>query len=249
MTRSLSPLLALLLMFGSGCSDKELPSEPTRMTGTLKGKIYLASYDPAEYPLPTDSATISIDGTNISTTADSNGYWVLNNLPAGIHNITFSRPGFAPYREIGYQFVGGGTAYFKELISLCKTTIVTVSELRAEIKETSIFGGSQLALHLTGTMTASPTFSSPCIYFLIGHSDTISINNRQGVLADQVNPRSGDQFEHWIHLSSLGGFQSGETIHIVAYGFMPVSKYYDPELRMDIFTNYTAPVRTSLVNP
>ena len=41
--------------------------------------------------------TVALEGTNITGTTDSTGHWELHNVPAGIYNFVWSKPGFSTY--------------------------------------------------------------------------------------------------------------------------------------------------------
>jgi hypothetical protein len=56
-------------------------------------------------------ATVSLDGTPFSAVSDSNGKWILKNIPAGTYNITFAKPGYALEKGISYKFLGNGTDF------------------------------------------------------------------------------------------------------------------------------------------
>jgi hypothetical protein len=47
-----------------------------------------------------------------STNTNSDGSWQLNNVPAGIYDITFAKPSFYTQKIFQFQFVGGGSYSF-----------------------------------------------------------------------------------------------------------------------------------------
>jgi hypothetical protein len=251
-----SPLLALLIVaFVSACSTTESPTASSALTGTLKGRVLFGSDDRADLPLPPTTATVSVEGTTFSTTTDSSGRWTINNLPAGTYNLSFTAPGFAMRREIGFQFVGGGTAYVPPYISLWKQTTVTVSDLRAVIVDTSAGGLPQPSLHVAGTLNYPATNDGRNGILVIGQHDSLSINNHDGpVYTRYISPSSegGSQsgaFETWIPLSELEGFVSGSTTRVLGYGWAPQSSYFDPELGLSYNPNFSTPATASFVMP
>ncbi len=72
-------------------------------TGKLEGRIR----DQAGAPIP--SAQVRIDGTAFGAVADNRGYWFINNVPAGLVDLTASFVGFKPVRVTGLRVSAGQT--------------------------------------------------------------------------------------------------------------------------------------------
>ena len=152
-----APLFALLLLsLASGCTTESPVSSvsSTPLTGTLKGRVQFGSMDRADYPMAPGAATVSVEGTGISTTTDSLGRWQIDSLPAGTYDLSFTRSGFATRREVGFQFVGGGVAYLPFTFHLWKMTTVTLTDLTATIVDTSRGDRPGPYLYLTGRLNA-----------------------------------------------------------------------------------------------
>jgi hypothetical protein len=258
MKQILAPLFALMIFsLVPGCTTKESPTSSSTLTGTLKGQVLFFSGDRADIPMPAGTATVSLEGTTLSTTTDSQGRWQFDDLPAGIYNIAFARSGFATRREIGFQFVGGGIAYLPASIPLWKQTPVTVSNLTAVLVDTTNRGEPVSMLRVSGRLNYPSTFERPSGVLIIGQNGSMTINNPDGALAvefgrfdsEVIGGSSDGSFDKWIPLTSLSSFAPGSTVRILGYGWMSESAYYDPEIGKLVTTNFTAPDSTSFVMP
>lgn len=72
-------------------------------TGKLEGRIR----DQAGAPIP--SAQVRIDGTAFGAVADARGYWFINNVPAGVVDLTATFVGFKRVQVKGLRVTSGQT--------------------------------------------------------------------------------------------------------------------------------------------
>lgn len=77
-------------------------SEDETATGTVEGQVTDENGEPIE------GATVTIPGTDISTTTDENGYYVLEDVPIGEHKVKITHPDYGD-QEIDVNVEEGET--------------------------------------------------------------------------------------------------------------------------------------------
>jgi hypothetical protein len=101
-------LFVLFAMLIGSCSS---PSDPPATTSTgekLTGTV--AAYSSASpASLSPSGIQISIQGTSYQTTADTGGHFEIDNIPAGVYNIVFWKPGFDSMIYPVHHIIGAGT--------------------------------------------------------------------------------------------------------------------------------------------
>ncbi|MCB0710834.1 MAG: carboxypeptidase regulatory-like domain-containing protein [Ignavibacteriae bacterium] len=106
----ISFLNILLVLFLFSCSSN--PNNPGNgLSGNLSGKIILENgflQEESDH----SGAIVEAVGTSYRTESTVDGSWRLENLPAGTYVIKVSKDGYTHRKVFGYQFVGGGEAYF-----------------------------------------------------------------------------------------------------------------------------------------
>jgi hypothetical protein len=104
----LSGIICCLLFWG--CKGDPGPASP-RLAGNLMGSVMMV--DLLNRSIKDQSGVKVILYPNIdSTTSLSDGSWQLNNVPAGIYDVTYAKPGFYTVKAFQFQFVGGGNYSF-----------------------------------------------------------------------------------------------------------------------------------------
>ncbi|MCB0710833.1 MAG: carboxypeptidase regulatory-like domain-containing protein [Ignavibacteriae bacterium] len=110
------PLLFVLTLITlttlSSCGSD--PSDPgNRLTGVLTGKVIVYDqYGNKEQDL--SGVKVEVDGTSYKGISEQDGYWHIENLPAGTYVITMSKDGYSQYKYYAYPFVGGGEGFLNE---------------------------------------------------------------------------------------------------------------------------------------
>jgi hypothetical protein len=98
----------LLLCAVYGCSNSTDPPAQTsggeKLTGTVQA---FSSASPAL--IAPAGIQITIQGTAFGATADTGGHFEIDNIPAGIYNIIFSKPGFDSMIYPVHHLIGVGT--------------------------------------------------------------------------------------------------------------------------------------------
>ena len=101
------PILIFTLM---GCKGDPGPAGPT-LSGNISGSFILYD-DNGSTPQDRSGVQISIEGHPFSTLTATNGSWQLEEVPAGIYTLVYSKTGYFTWKSFNFQFVGGGTYFF-----------------------------------------------------------------------------------------------------------------------------------------
>ena len=88
----------------TGNGEEDIPTE-----GTLQGFVLNPDGDPVQ------GAVVTIDGQSATATTDANGFYRINDLPAGQYTVTVTSPPLAigayPAQTATVNIVAGGTGY------------------------------------------------------------------------------------------------------------------------------------------
>ncbi|MGE3801408.1 MAG: carboxypeptidase-like regulatory domain-containing protein [Candidatus Kapaibacterium sp.] len=130
---AISFLSIFLVLFLFSCSSN--PNDPgQRLSGNISGKIILENgflQEESDH----SGAIVEVVGTSYRTESTVDGSWRLENLPAGTYVIKVSKDGYTHRKTFGYQFVGGGEAYFNKTY-LTRLPSHNVRNLTAIIEDT-----------------------------------------------------------------------------------------------------------------
>ncbi|HEY3875471.1 MAG TPA: hypothetical protein VGM92_08330 [Candidatus Kapabacteria bacterium] len=126
------PIFFALALFAACKSSTQIIENEV---GIIRGSVQ--PYENCQ-PLPNRSgATVSIQGTSLSTTSDTVGNWMISNVPAGIYNILITKPGFDTDLITQDQFSGAGTQ-FQEGQQIHLETLLPDSVLITSIQVTKM---------------------------------------------------------------------------------------------------------------
>ncbi len=164
------PILFSILALAMLGSCKSATTIVENDVGIIQGNVHL--YNIEGDSIPSNGATISIEGTSFQSTSNTNGIWQLNNIPAGIYNIIITKPGFDTSLTTQYQFSGAGTQFLEgEVIQAVPFDSVTILSVTA-IKNDSINGRDT---NITYSLTLEFNVSGP---------DSLTLQNFFWVAAD-----------------------------------------------------------------
>lgn len=249
MRYSIATTLALLL----GCvlsSCSENPSSSETLKGTLTLITILTDENGNRFANHGD-VTATIDGVNRTGTSDADGFITFPDLAAGTYVITLNKPGFSTMKIFGAQFVGGGTAYIRDIF-LTELPTYEVTQIAAAI-DTSANWGSEY-VQINGTIS-DPAPDANGRLLRVFFDTTSDVSSSKFINAGPVQIQAGDrEFRRLVELSGLrkAGVAKGKTVHVVAY---PASLwtvgYFDPNKRRWVEANVApqASQRMSFVMP
>ncbi len=106
----IQPILALFLALTLLGACKSSTTVVENDLGSFRGNIALI--DPNGDTLPNYAdAIVQVQGTQYQATSSANGDWEIDNVPAGIYNIVFTKTGFDTLVIPQFQFSGAGTTF------------------------------------------------------------------------------------------------------------------------------------------
>jgi hypothetical protein len=196
----------------------------------------------------TDQSGISVKipgQTSVAITKED-GQWQLENIEAGIHDIEFSKPGFASTKIRAYQFVGGGTAYLTNNVDLIQSTLDTfvVSNARYEPDYRYIPNGTEIDtvevpnqfLVITGMIKfEDPKIDSSTLYIqphLTDLSIIPSLNHGLTFIS-----KGNAEVRIPVQQIMQYGYPAGQEIEVTFTTRMNNTHYYEPIMRKRIVTD------------
>lgn len=229
MKKTLSALLAILMAL-TACKKKEGPQGPQGPAGpSLSGNLvgYVDVYDSYGTLLKSDSVIVSVTGHSNSAMTDTSGKFVISNLSTGVYEINFSRTNFQSTKIPSLNFVGGGTQYITNRISITQAPAFTLSSL----------GFSNVFGTISYTVTASnsdPKTRKSIIFF----SKNPNVSNLPSTYIGNMIANIGANSSTSIgtisssNLSQMG-INSGEVVYAIAY---PISNANNASVYFDTNT-------------
>ena len=249
MRYSIAIVLALLLGFAlPSCSEN--PSSSEGLKGTLTLVTILTDENGIRFTDHSD-VTATIDGTTRTGTSDADGFISFPDLAAGTYVITLTKPGFSAIKIFGAQFVGGGTAYIRDVF-LTELPTYDITTIAATVDTTASWGLEYV--NITGSLSsAAPDANGRLLRVFL---DTASdVSSSKFINAGPVQIQAGDrEFRRLVELSGLrkAGVAKGTKVYAIAY---PASLwtvgYFDPTKRRWVEANLApqASQRVSFVMP
>ncbi len=223
-----SPLAVMsLLLFelSPGCDSLKGPEGPAGqvLTGDLVGFAYMIN-EVGRQATDNSGVTVTAEGTNISAVTSPDGRWVLSNLTTGTYNIALAKTGYGTTKIVGFQFVGGGQAFFGTVL-IGQIPGYSVGALAATVSS----GNVNLNGSLTGTLPAA----ARGVRFFAGTSASVSSDPSTYLwTALQLVPSTTASFSYSIpgYVLALKGMSGGQTAYIIAYAENPSSVGAYPDL-------------------
>lgn len=219
-----------LLLACSVQSCSEDPASGGSMKGTLTMVVALTDQDGHRLTDNSD-VTATIEGTNRTATSDADGFLSFADLPAGIYDITLIRPGFSTFKIFGSQFVGGGTAYIRDVF-ITEIPNFAIDQFSAEIDTSASFGPDYVKV---SGKVSNPAPESNDRTFRIFFDTVNAVSPSKFINAGSVVINAGHaDFQRLISLDGLRRAGVGKGTRVYAVGF-PASVwtlgYFDPSRR------------------
>jgi 3D (Asp-Asp-Asp) domain-containing protein len=203
----LSAIIFLSLL--SSCEKEE--STTPQLKGTLIGWATLND-EFANRISDKSGVIVTVDGTNplLTATTDSTGKYQIDNLPEGTYNLICTKSGFATYKVIGLQVVGGNMPRVQN-ISLTQPSTTVISNISVKDSSNKI----SYMQYSVATNAASGTIFD--IRYFISTSDSVSSINYQytGAVGIRFSANMVQQFA----VATINNiFPSGTLVYVIAYG-------------------------------
>jgi hypothetical protein len=234
----------MLILFITSCSSND--DEPAAATkANISGSVNL--YNESTDPVDKSNMTVSVLGTMpmISAVTNTEGRFVLSNVPFGTYTLEYTKNGYGTYKKFGVVHGSNGQA-----------TALTAIPSLGQVSTTSITGltASASANQVVLSISTNPVGSAAnrrYIRYFLSTNQSVSATNYSyysPVFISQINP-----FEKTILATELisAGFTSGQQVYVRAYGDSFWDNAYDsPEFNRRIFPNLnanTVPAATFIV--
>lgn len=204
-SKILCALLGAALLLSS-CGENPLDwlngKKEEGSTGSIAGSVTLHNSTWGTPHLPPGTyggVTVSLEGTNLSTTTASDGTWKIDGVPKGVYNVSFTKEGFGPQKIFSYQFIGSGEAVVPDQ-PMCAVG-------NAFVKEFSFTksGGSTV-------VRAAPTIEGMTNLYVVFFGKNQNVSHQPGTYVFYSY--------HDTYVDIGGFFSPGERVYAVAY---PVS--------------------------
>ncbi len=205
--------------FFFGCKTDEIDNTLTK--ADISGSVKL--YDEGTNPLPKDGMIISVEGSNplISSVSDTNGDFVLNDVPFGTYIISFQKTGYGTFKNTGlkHRNTGSITKIIPDpALGQRSTTTITVL--------TSSYTNSNVKFTITTYPAAKP--EAPRYYrVFFSPFSNVSFNNYIKYTGVTVCTTEPAEFSLGIKDIIGLGFNSGDTFYATVYGDSYWSNDYD----------------------
>lgn len=220
--------LVLALVFASCSRDDDPTPDPTPTKGIISGEVNL--YLEGPQPADDDGMTVSITGTNFTTTTDIDGKYEFTDVPFGSVDLVFEKSGYGTFKRFGIDHSAAVT-FISPNPSLSQLSTTSITNLSTSVVDTVVT--------VATTMNPSASNGNPrYLTYFFSSSSTVSNNewsNVLGVIEAKIAPYNLN-----LRKSALEtmGFQSGQTVYVRCYGNSYwTNEYEDPNLGMTVYPN------------
>lgn len=233
-------LLGLITIF-AGCkgSTTNDSSGIESLTGDLTGSISLIEWKNEKgYSVNLQNKSgvkVNIDGTSFSAITDTDGYWVIHNLPSRTYSITFSKDDFDTMRTTSFSFLGGGTVLYGdvflsvrpkfELILDAATTTYALNDSQ-KLSQVTVFGH---AINGIGPKAR--------IIFSRDKNFNVDENTDNSQYFD-VDISHDSTISPYVSRQDIRLFYSFDTLYIAAFPANTIQNYYDVKKRKNIAVGF-----------
>ena len=188
-----------------GCKGDPGPAGPG-LSGNILGSVTMV--DSLNRSIQDKSGVRIILYPNVdSTTSRSDGSWELNNVPAGIYDITYVKSGFYTQKIFQFQFVGGGNYSFYP-VEMIQFEYGFVSQFNLTNYSTFI--------HFQGTVNAQNS-NGRSVYIFLSKSPFGNLVPVRGEYVVYANITSGQNFSDDLTIDNLSAIAvAGDTLYAVA---------------------------------
>lgn len=206
-------LLFLLISLGAGCKDQIVTSPPVPLFGDMQGGVQL--YDTLFQEVLHNHAgvLVNLEGTDFSTITDSNGSWIIHNIPSGTYTIVYTKNNFALAKNLNHQFIGNGNDYLgiQNLYKLISIQVEIDSQFRILSNPVDHIGNFYGGESRKAIMLYSKTpFFSP-----IDPNSYLGLDVYKLELRDYIDTTGGFFISRYNLMPYT--FKSGDTVYCRAY--------------------------------
>ncbi|THV57558.1 carboxypeptidase-like regulatory domain-containing protein [Chryseobacterium candidae] len=227
------PYCVIIVLGMVSCSsDQDFVVEPKpNPSGKVSGYVNL--YNESTIMIDKSNMTVKIVGSSpvISAVTDTNGYFVLPDVPFGDLALSYEKSGFGTFKKLGIKHPADGSS-----------TIITATPSLGQISSTQITNltvqliNSDIVLSITTNPSGSNADKRYFRYFLSKDPNVsyLDYTYYSPGLTSQINPYKVTLTKNDLLAK---GFLSGEKIYVKAYGDSFWSNEYDVPGLLRIFPN------------
>lgn len=210
--------------------------------GTLVGKVKQYNQFGIQYTSGLNTTTVSVDGTSLSGITDAQGGYTIANVPPGVYDLSYSKPGAGLVKMKQITFPGNGTLHHSVDLGDKATYQLTGGYVKD-----SVLGASP---NVRYNITFNPLNNNRTFALVFGKTANIDLGDPSSyslVYGTYVQPNASS-FASYIQITSnaFSEINSGSVVYVKVY---PMSLggegYYDPILDKTIYTNYGTPLATT----
>ena len=165
-------LFVFALLFASCSSPSDPPATTStgeKLTGTV---VAFGSASPTS--LSPSGIQISIQGTQYNAVADTGGHFEIDNIPAGVYNIIFWKPGYDSMIYPVHHIIGAGTDIINDAYLVQESTDSITMTGASYVFTVSV---AKHVLVFDTTFIITPSIDTPEVYDTVkywsGHDSTV----------------------------------------------------------------------------
>ena len=221
--------LIVLVGFTSCSKDEDQTTEPITKAN-IKGSVNL--YDEGTTQIDNSGMTIKLEGTEFSSTTDSQGDFTLSEVPFGSYTLVYEKSGFGTFKKFDLEHTNTGSSTVVEAPSLGQKSTTSITNL-------TVSSNANFPVILGATTNpAGNQANTRYIRFFFSTDAAVSMDNYESVL--ETFPVNISPYNLNLSQASLDAldFPSGATVYVKCYGeSFWGNSYSDPDLNRDIFPN------------
>lgn len=228
--------LAVTACKKQGAKGDQGPQGPagTGTTGTITGKVTQYNQYGIKDSVALNTVTISVEGKNFTAITDENGKYSLENIPPGIYNLSFKKPGYGVWQQQQVNFPGNGTLYQDGYVAQKPTYTFAGCKVRD-----SIIGGEH-RIYVTTNLAPALAYATSVVV-ISGKSAALDLADPlsyDGLTSKTVPANTGSN-TYLLELGTTG------TKYYKVYPYANVTvtgrNYYDYSKDKAVYTAYGSP--------
>lgn len=235
--------LAVLLGISSCSKDEESAPEPVTKANII-GSVSL--FDDGVTQIDNSNMTVSVEGTEFSTTTDVAGDFKIEDVPFGTYTLIFEKTGYGTFKKFDIEHTNTGSSTVVSSPSLGQTSTTSITDLTV---------GSSASFPIIINASTDPPANNAdqrYIRYFLSSDPSISSENYENFIETLQVAISPDDFSLSQATLDSFGYTSGTTVYVKCYGESYFgNNYNDPDLDRDVFPNLnsTSAAAVSFVVP
>lgn len=212
------------------------PPNSVESRGDITGFVTLCDEFGTVKP-KSDSMIVSLEGlqTAFPVRTRPEGRFVIANAFAGRYNLSYSKPGYGNYKQIGIMHSGGFSATVVAPAMIWERAKTAPSSLTVTISGLNLtLSGMAVPVQPVGTGAEQQRR----VRLFFGREETVSHLNYVTTLGQTTVPPGGTgAFTAKLSADDLLAFKPGERVYVIAYGITAIENAYDdPDTKRRVCT-------------